>query len=64
MLSLTPKFKQLNQYIQNKKSEPNLLNNRTKIINNVPRNELFTSTPKFNGSNEGQLHCNQHCYFI
>ncbi|XP_025417913.1 helicase domino isoform X3 [Sipha flava] len=53
MLSLTPKFKQLNQYIQNKKSEPNLLNNRTKIINNVPRNELFTSTPKFNGSNEG-----------
>lgn len=35
-------------------SEPNLENNRTKneinVKTNVPKNEMFTSTPKFNGS--------------
>lgn len=52
ILSLTPKF---NQYIEEMKpTTTTLINNRTKTTNNeIPRNELLTSTPIFNGSFEG-----------
>ncbi|VVC26634.1 Hypothetical protein CINCED_3A009626 [Cinara cedri] len=62
ILSLSPKFNQINQYVNEKKeSELNLVNNRTKITTNVPKHEIFTSTPKFNGSAEGKL--NSHTNF-
>lgn len=50
ILSLNPK---INQFIENKQSELNLVNNRTKNLNHVPRNELITSTSRLNRSNEG-----------
>lgn len=54
--SLTPKFNRINKYFNEKKeSELILVNNRTKNLINVPKNEMFTSTPKFNGTAEGQL---------
>lgn len=52
--SLTPKFNHIQKYFSEKKQcDPSLVNNRSKHINYLPRNELFTSTPKLNGSVQG-----------
>ncbi|XP_027842625.2 helicase domino isoform X2 [Aphis gossypii] len=54
ILSLTPKLRQIKQYInENKQSDSIVVNNLTKNINHVPTQELLTSIPKCNGSIQG-----------
>lgn len=54
ILSLTPKLRQIKQYInENKQSDSIVVNNRTKNINHVPTQESLTSIPKCNGSIQG-----------